>query len=99
MSSITHDLERDPLLILGRTFAGTFSAYLECSEEVQALICELVRSLKDPEVDEQDRRMALLSIAEALFPLQAGADGHYGTDLEVEDHCAGSGDRRVLDAM
>ena len=99
MSAITRDLDRDPLLILGRTFAETFAAYLECSEEVQALIRDLVRSLNDPEVDEQDRRMALLSIAEALFPPHAGPDGHYGTDLEAEEQRSIGDERKQLDSM
>ncbi len=91
--------ERDPKLILGRTFAETFAAYLECSDEVQELIRDLVLSLKDPEVDEQDSRMALLSIAEALFPPPAGPDGYLGIDLADEESRASGEERNILEAM
>jgi lambda repressor-like predicted transcriptional regulator len=96
---ITRDVERDPQLILGRTFAETFAAYLECSEEVQALIRDLVLSLKDPDVDEQDRRMAILSITEALFPPPPGPDGHYGVDLAEAEARATGEEPTILDAM
>jgi hypothetical protein len=40
----------------------------ECSETVQAAVIEMLDIWADPEVDEDDRDMALSTIREALFP-------------------------------
>jgi predicted XRE-type DNA-binding protein len=93
------DLERDPKIIAGRAFAQTFAAFLECSDDVQALIRDLIVSLKDPETSEEDRRLAISTIAEALFPPSNGPDGRYGIDLAAAEGEATGEERAVLDAM
>jgi predicted XRE-type DNA-binding protein len=99
MTVTTCDLERDPKIIAGHAFAQTFAAFLECSEEVQALIRELILSLKEPETSEEDRRLAILTIAEALFPSPQGLDGHYGVDLATAERDASGEEKDVLAAM
>jgi predicted XRE-type DNA-binding protein len=99
MTHTTCDLERDPKVIAGRAFAQSFAVFLECSDEVQTLIRELIVSLKDPETSEEDRHLAILTIAEALFPSSHGPDGHYGIDLAMAEHNASAEERDVLAAL
>jgi lambda repressor-like predicted transcriptional regulator len=65
---------------LGLIFAKCFRAYLECNEQVQGVIREMAEIVNSPEADEQEREMALGTLAEALFPEYDG--GHLGIDLE-----------------
>jgi DNA-binding XRE family transcriptional regulator len=58
-------------------------AYLECSDEIQAGIREMLDILNDPETDEDDRDMTLITLADALFPNLH--EGKLGMDLEESE--------------
>jgi lambda repressor-like predicted transcriptional regulator len=72
----TKELSRE----LSSIFAKCFRAYLECNEQVQTVIREMAEIVSSPEADEQEREMALGTLAEALFPGYDG--GHLGIDIE-----------------
>lgn len=61
-------------------FAKCFRAYLECSGQVQGVIREMAEIVSSPESDEQEREMALGTLAEALFPEYDS--GRLGIDIE-----------------
>ncbi len=54
-------------------------AFLECDAQVQQDIAEMIAICQSDEADEQDKHMASLTIAEALFPDHA--EGVLGVDL------------------
>lgn len=58
-------------------------AYLECSDEIQAGIRGMLEILNDPNTDEDDRNMTLITLADALFP--DSRDGKLGMDLEESE--------------
>jgi ERCC4-type nuclease len=72
-----------PELIASQQFAQVFQAYMECSDEVQGAIRELVLVVNDPEAERDEVEAALSTIAEALFP--SCLDGMLGVDLEGLD--------------
>jgi len=75
-------------------------AYLECSDEIQAGIREMLDILHDPETDEDDRHMAIVTLADALFPNPY--KGQLGMDLEESERdAAASSDelREVVSQM
>jgi hypothetical protein len=55
-------------------------AYIECSDEVQEVVREMLEIIADPKVDNDDREMALATFLEALYP--ASHNGTLGVDLE-----------------
>lgn len=79
MAVIDNDLRKMELL-LGAKF---LHAYLECSNEIQAGIRELLVILDDPATDEDDRLMTLRTLADALFPNPH--HGLLGIDLEESE--------------
>ncbi len=52
----------------GLLFANIFQAYLECSDEIQEGVREMVSIINNPNADEQEKAMSLDSLVEALFP-------------------------------
>jgi predicted XRE-type DNA-binding protein len=62
-------------------------AYLECSDNVQAGIRELLDVVNDPETDDDDRESTLMTLADALFPNPH--EGKLGADLE-QTECLGA---------
>jgi lambda repressor-like predicted transcriptional regulator len=64
MATLTPDIERLTLL----QAAKYLRAYVECSDEIQAGIREMLEILNDPSIDEDDRDMTLATLADALFP-------------------------------
>lgn len=64
-------------------FAKCFHAYLECDEDIQAIIRDMVEIMVDPSTDDDERHMAMLTLAEALFP-QLGNEAS-GMSLEKAD--------------
>ncbi|HEX8202913.1 MAG TPA: helix-turn-helix transcriptional regulator, partial [Isosphaeraceae bacterium] len=59
-------------------------------KEIRAVIREMVAILNDPDVDEDDRAMALATMDEALFPTHSPFDGRLGVDLaDLERHATG----------
>ncbi len=80
-----------------RMFAHLFQAYLECDPEMQDVIRRMAAIIVEPEVDEDDRAMALATLHEALFPAVSDRDGFLGADLEEEER-SGSIDDAALAA-
>jgi DNA-binding XRE family transcriptional regulator len=64
-------------------FAKCFQAYAECSDSIQAAVREMTEIVLDPKSDDDEREMALATIAETLFPETIAPDG--GIDLEELD--------------
>ena len=61
-------------------FAPLMQAYLECSDELQAHARKLVATLVNPHIDEDDRALAAMTLADVLFPNRF--EGEIGSDLE-----------------
>lgn len=79
MATLTPEIER--LILLQ---AATFlRAYVECSDEIQAGIRDMLDIVIDPKTDEDDRNMTLITLADALFPNPH--DGKLGMDLEESE--------------
>ncbi len=75
-------------------------AYLECSDEIQSEIRELLDVLNDPETDEDDCDMTLFTLADALFPNPH--DDKLGMDLEESERLDASQSdemRQAVDEM
>lgn len=78
----------------------TLQSFFECSSEIQAGIREMLSIINDPEVDPDDREMALYTLADALFPNPY--KGKLGMDLEESERegAAFSDEmRQVVEAM
>lgn len=58
-------------------------AYLECSDEVQQAVCEMLRVLDEPSSSKEQRDMAISTIADALF--RNPHKGQYGMDLAASE--------------
>jgi lambda repressor-like predicted transcriptional regulator len=79
MTTLEHDILKAQLL----QAAKFLRAYLECSDEIQAGVRELLDVLNDPETDEDDREATLFTLADALFPNPH--EGRLGMDLEQSE--------------
>ena len=75
MNAMACDIEKLNLK-LGSKF---LQAYLECSDEIQAGIRDMLAILSDPDSDADDCDMALHTLADALFPNPH--EGKLGLDL------------------
>jgi lambda repressor-like predicted transcriptional regulator len=95
MATMTRSRSFDPSIETSQMFAKVFQAYLECSTEVQEAIREMIDIFNSPESTEDERFMASVTIAEALFPSRH--DGHLGVDLESVEQRAG-GDAKEIQA-
>ncbi len=54
-------------LITSHMFAQLYQAFLECSQEVQEAVAEMVQVVNAPDATADEREAALETIAEALF--------------------------------
>ena len=79
MATLTPEIEKLALLQATKFLR----AYLECSDEIQAGIREMMEILNDPGTEEDDRDMTLLTLADALFPNPH--EGKLGLDLEESE--------------
>jgi lambda repressor-like predicted transcriptional regulator len=84
----------DGNLMTSEVFAQMLHAYLECSDEVQAAICDMAEVVNDPNATHDERRAALSTIAEALFP--SHYNGVFGVDL---DECESAAPRKFKDLL
>ncbi len=82
----------DPNLITSQVFAQVFQAYLECSDQIQIVIREMVKIVNDPSATVEERDSALGTIADALFPSNV-------LDLEELERKASVQDKVILDQM
>ena len=80
MATTTRSREIDPELMTSRMFAQVFQAYVECTEEIQSLIRDMVEIVNDSSATEDEKLMACSTIAESLFPSRH--HGQLGVDLE-----------------
>lgn len=60
--------DRDQFVEEVRTFAPLMMAFLECSDELQEHAKEMLAAFKDPELDEDDRALAAMTLADILHP-------------------------------
>lgn len=65
--------------ILSEQFSQIFHAYMESSDEVQAVIYDMCEILNCEDTDADDREAALATLAEALFPISH--HGELGIDI------------------
>lgn len=72
--------------ILTRLAARLVRAYLECSDEMQQVIRDMVQIVEAPDADEDEREMAFRTIEEALFPVRH--DKQVGVSLDDVDALA-----------
>jgi lambda repressor-like predicted transcriptional regulator len=79
MATLNCEIEKLTLL----QAAKFLRAYLECSDEIQAGIRGMLEILNDPNTDDDDRDMTLITLADALFPNPH--DGKLGMDLEESE--------------
>jgi lambda repressor-like predicted transcriptional regulator len=83
MGVIERELAKSQALWAAKMLHG----YLECDDVIQAGIRNTLATINDPATDEDDRVMALHTLAEALFPERH--DGLLGRDLaELDDELA-----------
>lgn len=82
--TVTHDNASDVVdkpradsrLVASRAFADVFRAYLECSDQAQEAIREMIEIVNDPDATDEEAEAALFTIAEALFPCRAYPSWH-----------------------
>jgi lambda repressor-like predicted transcriptional regulator len=79
MNIIDNEIEKSAALV-GAKF---LQAYLECSNEIQAGVRDMLAIIADPETDADDRDMTLHTLSDALFPNPH--DGKLGMDLEESE--------------
>lgn len=77
-----------------REFARIMTAYLECSDELQAHARKMLNALADQSLDEDDRKLAALTLADLLFP-----DPHDLKECEAQGAAHSDETRDVLAAM
>ncbi len=82
----------DSAQLLSKHFADVFQSYLECSDDVQAAVRDMVQVLKSSDATEEEREGALETISDALFPKR---DGKIGIDFD-EDFAESAPDERLL---
>ena len=61
------------------------SALIECNDAVQEVVVSLMTVVKDPRAAPAERKRAILTIADALFPNSDEQDGGYGQDLVADE--------------
>ncbi len=76
-------INNDGQELQNRIGANFLRAYLECSDKIQAIVRDTLDVLNDPEIDKDDRDMALFTLADALFPNPH--EGKLGMDLEESE--------------
>lgn len=87
----------DGNLMTSQVFAQMFHAYLECNDEVQSAIRDMVEIVNAPDATEDEKEAATLTIAEALFP--SHQNGAFGADLEDCDSTAPEDIKGLLHEM
>lgn len=79
--------------ILSENFAQVFRAYMEASDEVQAVIRDMCELINCAETDPDDREAAVETLVEALFPISHG--GELGIDIgDLREELSKSSDFR-----
>jgi lambda repressor-like predicted transcriptional regulator len=79
MAALTPEIEKLSLL----QATEFLRAYIECSDEIQAGIRDMLDILDDPDTDEDDRDSTLITLADALFPNPH--ERKLGLDLEESE--------------
>lgn len=64
--------------------------YMECSDEVQAVVREMFAVLTNPDASSAEKQRACTTIAHALHPIPTDGHGSFGMDLaQIEKETAG----------
>ena len=84
MAHVVPATKPDGNLMSSQVFAQVMHAFLECSDEIQSAIVEMVQIVNDPDATDDEKHAALSTIADALFPSHHSGD--LGADLaELEE--------------
>lgn len=70
---------REQYTLLAPVVSQWLQAFVECSDVVQGVIREMLAIIDDPSVDEEDKKMAIRTLVEALFPKHF--NGNLGAEL------------------
>ncbi len=102
MSAIVEDRNelREQYTLLAPIVSRWLRAFVECSDTVQGVICEMFEIINDPETDDDDKKMASRTLVEALFP--KSFNGSLGADLvelENEHRTNGEGGSKIISEM
>jgi len=87
----------DGNLIASQMFAQVYQAFLECSDDVQKAVQDMVQIVNAPDATVDEREAALETMAEALFPSKH--NGTLGISLEDCDRFAPKDDLAILRQM
>lgn len=68
--------------------APLLMAFIECSNELQLHAKEMLTILQDPEADSEDRDLALMTLADILFPNTHEGDQMLGLDMKIAEELA-----------
>jgi predicted XRE-type DNA-binding protein len=90
-------LDRDLQKLQTLQGAKFLQAYLECSDEIQKAIREMLEILNDPETDDDDRESTLFTLADALFPNPY--EGKLGMDLLEAETLGADCSREMREAL
>ncbi len=63
-----------------RSFAPMMMAYVECSDALQLHARKMILAIMDPSLDEDDRQLAAMTLADILYPNPH--EGLLGSDLQ-----------------
>ncbi len=95
--AMTTTLDRDLQKLQALQAAKLLQAYLECSDEIQAAIREMLEILNDPETDDDDRESTLFTLADALFP--NAYEGRLGIDLQESERLGSDSSKEMREAL
>jgi lambda repressor-like predicted transcriptional regulator len=87
-NSLDNSLDQNKQIYESLLGAKFLRAFLECNDKMQEVVRDMLDVLNDPETDEDDRQMALATLAEALFPQYH--NGELGLDYEASEEEAAS---------
>lgn len=71
-----------------RSAAPLFQAYLECSDELQKHANEMFAALQDPNLSDEEKEFAVITLADILFPNMHEGDKMLGLDLSNAEEIA-----------
>ncbi len=91
------DRETKAVRMVTTTFAEVFRAYVEASNEVQAVIREMCLIYNDSESDSDERDAAIATLVEALFPVSH--NGELGIDVNDLDRVCSEASREFKEAI
>ncbi len=79
-----------------RSFAPMMMAYVECSDELQSHARQMLQAIVDPSLDEDDRQLAAMTLADILYPNLH--EGLLGSNLDESNESSVEA-RQALEVM